>query len=44
MKNRTRIRKTITSKRIGQGKRREDKEELEKKRGNKEMYYCHPAI
>jgi len=25
-------------------KGREDKEEPEKRKGDKEMYYCHPAI
>jgi hypothetical protein len=45
MKSRTTIRKNKTSKRVGQEKKgREDKEEPEKRKGDKEMYYCHPAI
>jgi hypothetical protein len=35
----------ITSKRVGQGKRgTEDKVKPEKRRGDREIYYCHPAF
>jgi len=45
MKSRAATRMSKTSKRVGQGRKgREDKEEPEKRRGDKEMYYCHPAI